>query len=279
MNGMRNLSLMAASGHRILMAVALFPLMILLSGPSPAQGAGYAEPTELGSSLPTPSGSLADIQGLAGRKPVATQASITRHVMAFEMMAFNFSYKGSVYPLTHIRKRNSPIGYVLTGEKIGRTYRAVKPLMQTLSLLSGIPSRRVLPLKVANFVIYTGPSPETGSGDYCIGVSDIFQPDGVVRQTTIQLGQDALAFDDCVRNHLTRSFGLSHHQDLLPDSLFWPPEQTYTNLPPAFTTLTWSDAVILRTLYDERIRPGMHRDVAMPIVRLIIGELLTELNR
>ena len=41
---------------------------------------------------------------------------------------------------------------------------------------------------------------------------------------------------------------------------------------------TWHDVIIMRTLYDRRILPGMHEDQAMPIVREIIAELLEELN-
>lgn len=41
---------------------------------------------------------------------------------------------------------------------------------------------------------------------------------------------------------------------------------------------TWHDVIMLRTLYDRRIFPGMHEDQAMPIVRVIIAELLDELN-
>ena len=41
---------------------------------------------------------------------------------------------------------------------------------------------------------------------------------------------------------------------------------------------TWHDVIMLRTLYDRRIKPGMHEDQALPIVRVIIAELLEELN-
>lgn len=41
---------------------------------------------------------------------------------------------------------------------------------------------------------------------------------------------------------------------------------------------TWHDVIMLRTLYDRRIKPGMHEDQAMPLVREIIAELLQELN-
>ena len=43
-------------------------------------------------------------------------------------------------------------------------------------------------------------------------------------------------------------------------------------------SLTWHDVIILRTLYDKRLKPGMHLSQALPIVRVIIGELLEELN-
>ena len=43
-------------------------------------------------------------------------------------------------------------------------------------------------------------------------------------------------------------------------------------------TFTWHDVIMLRTLYDQRIKPGMPEDQAMPIVRVIIAELLAELN-
>ena len=43
--------------------------------------------------------------------------------------------------------------------------------------------------------------------------------------------------------------------------------------------LTWYDAILLRTLYDERLQPGMPKDEAMPIARRIIRSLLAELNR
>lgn len=278
-NLMRISGLPAPSVYRNMLAVMLSFLMTLLSGMSPGHGADYREPTILGSSLPTPSGSLADVKGLIGERPPLTQLSITRHVMAFEMMAFNVSYKGEVYPFDHLRKRNSPVSYVITGERVGRTYRAVKPMMQMMTILSGVPSRRVLPVKVANFVIFSGPSPKTGSRDYCVGAPDIFEADGVIRRAALQAGPDVRAFDDCIRGHLSRSLGLSHHQDILPASLFWPTDRPGTPATPVFTTFTWSDAVLLRTLYDERLKPGMHRDVAMPLVRVIIAELLAELNR
>ncbi|MBT4934675.1 MAG: hypothetical protein HON18_14675 [Rhodospirillaceae bacterium] len=36
---------------------------------------------------------------------------------------------------------------------------------------------------------------------------------------------------------------------------------------------------MLRILYDERLKPWMSRAEALPIVRVIIGELLVGLNR
>ena len=40
----------------------------------------------------------------------------------------------------------------------------------------------------------------------------------------------------------------------------------------------WHDRVILKTLYDERLKPGMAADAASPIVRQIIGELIVAMK-
>lgn len=46
-----------------------------------------------------------------------------------------------------------------------------------------------------------------------------------------------------------------------------------------WTDLTPIDKIILRTLYDPRLKPGMSREQAMPIARQIIAELVLEARR
>ena len=45
------------------------------------------------------------------------------------------------------------------------------------------------------------------------------------------------------------------------------------------TTLTWHDAIILRTLYSSRPNPGTVRDKAVPMIRDLIYETLADLQR
>ena len=40
----------------------------------------------------------------------------------------------------------------------------------------------------------------------------------------------------------------------------------------------WHDRVILKTLYDKRLKPGMDANEANPIVRQIIAELIVEMK-
>ena len=41
--------------------------------------------------------------------------------------------------------------------------------------------------------------------------------------------------------------------------------------------LTPADRILLRTLYDPRLSAGMAREEALPIVRIIVGELMPSL--
>lgn len=78
---------------------------------------------------------------------------------------------------------------------------------------------------------------------------------------------------ECITEEFSQILGPGNDTTILEQSLWRPYEQK------TYHDLTWSDAVILRALYDERLRPGMHRDKALPIVRRIITELVAELNR
>ncbi|MEM0989750.1 MAG: DUF2927 domain-containing protein [Pseudomonadota bacterium] len=72
----------------------------------------------------------------------------------------------------------------------------------------------------------------------------------------------------CIEEELAQGMGLTaDHQDLRP-SIF--------NDDQEFALLTRQDALLLRVLYDPRLRPGMPVDDAMPIVRQIAQELLAE---
>ena len=70
----------------------------------------------------------------------------------------------------------------------------------------------------------------------------------------------------CIAEELTQALGLADDSRILRDSIF--------NDASARRYIAPWDALMVRILYDSRLRPGMHKREAMPIVRRIIAEQL-----
>lgn len=70
----------------------------------------------------------------------------------------------------------------------------------------------------------------------------------------------------CIAEELTQALGLADDSTILRDSIF--------NDASSRPRLAPWDALMVRILYDPRLRPGMYKTEAMPIVRRIIAEHL-----
>ncbi len=70
----------------------------------------------------------------------------------------------------------------------------------------------------------------------------------------------------CIAEELTQALGLADDSRILRDSIFNDASARHRIAP-------W-DALMVRILYDPRLRPGMHKTEAMPIVRRVIAEHL-----
>lgn len=68
----------------------------------------------------------------------------------------------------------------------------------------------------------------------------------------------------CVAEELTQALGLADDSRVIRDSIF--------NDASARQRMAPWDALMVRILYDPRLKPGMHKSEAMPIVRRIIAE-------
>jgi len=74
----------------------------------------------------------------------------------------------------------------------------------------------------------------------------------------------------CIVEEITQALGLADDSTLVRDSIF--------NDSSSRQRLSPWDALMVRILYDPRLKPGIHRTEAMPIVRRIIGENLHRLG-
>jgi hypothetical protein len=71
--------------------------------------------------------------------------------------------------------------------------------------------------------------------------------------------------------------GLVNDATLVEESI-WRPHSSWALLSDkTYHTPTWHDSIILRVLYNERIKPGMHKNDGMPIVRELIAEEIRKL--
>ena len=70
----------------------------------------------------------------------------------------------------------------------------------------------------------------------------------------------------CLHEEITQSLGLTNDSDKARPSIF--------NDDHEFKRLTRHDRLLVKTLYDPRLRAGMSADEAMPVARQILGELM-----
>lgn len=78
---------------------------------------------------------------------------------------------------------------------------------------------------------------------------------------------------ECFYEEISHSLGFYGYGALTEESMYRSDVENGL-----WTSPTWHDVIIMRTLYDRRIRPGKHEKNVMPLVRVIIAELLEELN-
>jgi hypothetical protein len=77
----------------------------------------------------------------------------------------------------------------------------------------------------------------------------------------------------CILEETTQALGLYADADMIQPSVF--SERTH----PSLVELPLNDKIIVRTLYDPRITPGMPRDEALEVAREVIGELVEGVRR
>lgn len=98
--------------------------------------------------------------------------------------------------------------------------------------------------------------------------SPVGQIDDAVIGIGVGEGRSRDQLSHCILEEIAQAAGLANDACHYRPSLFCEGELV--------TAMTPADRVLLRTLYDPRLRPGMTRAEAMPIAREIIRELWRE---
>jgi len=184
-----------------------------------------------------------------------------------------------------INKWKDPIGVRLRDKEIKRFEGHVKNTLDILSRLSGLDihlhdgvkgKRKLLDIYIAppnrletilQFYDVKKSLIDMSDDAICLSVSIIVRG-GSERAVVIIL--DTLSDErikHCIIEELTQTLGLDADTDILQPSIM-------SDTIPLIDRLPMNDKIMVRTLYDQRLKSGMNRDEVMPIVRKIIPELV-----
>ena len=119
-------------------------------------------------------------------------------------------------------------------------------------LTSRIPRQNRLPNHARCFVFYLASDDKAG----------------IIDRGIVGIASDNLEWlnRDCIIEELTHILGLAQDTCIIRPSTFCGRDD--------LDYLPWYDALMVGVLYDPRLKPGMARDDALPLVRHVIGELI-----
>lgn len=192
----------------------------------------------------------------------------------FEKIAFSAEY-GGVHRRGRIVKWIGPIRVRIRGFNSLLYLQEVEAQLRELRMLTGLPidlvnwSNAGLPPNLD--INFTAQPAKAGLFDPTAPCRTIFHDSGfVIRRVEIFISPDNPAQrQHCIAEELTQAMGLANDSPLIANSIFNDDSRQALLAP-------W-DTLMLRVLYDPRIRPGMTRNDAMPIVRDVIGTSLNGL--
>lgn len=82
----------------------------------------------------------------------------------------------------------------------------------------------------------------------------------------VNVERDPALVDSCLLEELTQSLGLPNDSDMMRPSIFSDRDRLRELAP--------HDAVLVRALYDPRMKAGLSRDAALAVARTVIADLL-----
>ncbi|NQV99203.1 MAG: DUF2927 domain-containing protein [Rhodospirillales bacterium] len=94
-----------------------------------------------------------------------------------------------------------------------------------------------------------------------------FAPTGAIDRATLVINSElpSARMDACLLEEMTQAFGLKNDSDIVQPSIF--------NQQSTSRTLYRTDIILLATLYDEKLKAGMHIKQALPVAAGIIDHL------
>lgn len=248
----------------------------------------FPPPQYVGEALPTSTIPLKEAGPYLGDIPKADHATIDLYVRSFDELNFKSEWNGAD---PWIRKKNRPVrvraGFYEFKKSRPDSDKALvksmeaeaKEVLGRISRITGLPiapDDQRYGVNGAYVGIVENQSEEICAARWSDSVPDGTMDDGVV---VISHPFTAVSIRSCLTEELSQLHGPINDATVVEQSMWRPYSSIGMLNKRTYDDLTWHDAVILRVLYHEELKPGMHRDQAMPIVRRLMARVLAELNR
>jgi hypothetical protein len=227
-----------------------------------------------------------------GANPTSRSLTDDDYVRNFKTVAFyrEFDPEKREQALT---RWEGPLRVALIGDVNDRTVAYGRAHLAELADLTGL-DVRLTGQDIANVLVILSPQPfERALDTYRTDYRAFFGSDRAMEAVTAQMKGEATCYarvitDEpgtvitgamaliptdqgrfvlhaCIIEELTQAMGLFNDSDDIRPSIF---NDSSPNL-----MLSDHDRILLRVLYDPRLKPGMAWDEAEPVVRTIVGEL------
>ncbi len=222
--------------------------------------------------------------------PVVRTAPVEKLLAQFEDIVFRVEY-GIVRRFNTLDKWDGPLRIALRGENVAWLRPTLEANAATLSRLTGlemtVPNPATGDENVIVFVDRMAQVPSIleahfgGADSFEEGIADgatclgQYSPNwhGVINAYKMLITTDGGPHGtrSCLLEEFTQGLGLPNDSDIIRPTIFSDlddPEE-----------LTINDMILVRALYDPRIKPGMVKDEAMALAREIIPELVDKVHR
>ena len=150
----------------------------------------------------------------------------------------------------------------------------IETAMKKITEIAGLSSRRIQDTENSNVAFHMRPGKngyivngaERASCYAHIPGSKQDREKGVLKRTEIHMPSDLMQTSyDCLEHEILHIMGFRGHSQGIRSVL-----STFSNE----TELTKWDIILLKTVYDPRLKPGMKRDDAMAQAKIVLSELV-----
>jgi hypothetical protein len=227
-------------------------------------------PLSVGEAYPTAPPPLSSLRGVLGKKPGFDDLDL--YVRSFARVVFE-PEAHKRYPW--ILKWSRPITVGMKGNYEIYHEVLLKQVVDDLKRITGLPMEAEIGVSFDIEIKVTDSYHRYTDKLFCFIRGPEADQDGTIQNSVVLVSpresKDGLR--ECFYEDISQSLGFYGDGALVEESMYRGEVENGQ-----WTSPTWHDVIIMRTLYDRRIRPGKHEKNIMPIVREIIAELLEELN-